>query len=563
MNQDQQKTENVREFVNQVASRLNRHRFLNVCLWATLLAGLTMLVISLFYIVPGYAVPKIWYAIVFGTAAVSALAWWALNRVSNKQAAAYSDQHFSLKDSVWSCLNFAEQGKSGDFFQLQAKQTGEKIQQQQIESIKYRPAYYIAFLALLLVMISVALGFKPAAQHIVELQKQQKQTLQLTAAANEDLRDMVRELEDSLESEEERKLVNPDKLRKWVDELSETKDRKEAMRQYARLEMKLNRAAELLRQRNAERLLDAAALELKKEELSKEFGKKIEQKKYKQAANDLKKMKPEKLDPKKFKKLSEQRKQLAKLKAIANRMADAARNTKKASSRDLKASKGKHRADDSASADDLADDDASDISDALEELEEELEELDEKMEIAELADKDDREDAEERLEECEECKDGIGAKLDELGDKLIRLARKRAASQKLKKLSQRCSQCQAMAIARSRGGKKAGKGSVDSKREDDNKKQINNQQYTRLKGIKGKGKSLVKTENASSGSGVSGRKHAAKKRDFKRQFESFVGREDIPEDLKSGVKNYFSNIHQKEEKKAAGKTEPKPSRQKK
>jgi hypothetical protein len=32
-------------------------------------------------------------------------------------------------------------------------------------------------------------------------------------------------------------------------------------------------------------------------------------------------------------------------------------------------------------------------------------------------------------------------------------------------------------------------------------------------------------------------------RDFRRQLESFVNRDDIPKDLKSGVKSYFENIH--------------------
>ena len=43
------------------------------------------------------------------------------------------------------------------------------------------------------------------------------------------------------------------------------------------------------------------------------------------------------------------------------------------------------------------------------------------------------------------------------------------------------------------------------------------------------------------------RKATARKRDFVRQFESFVQREDVPEELKRGVKNYFTEIHQGEQ----------------
>ena len=508
-----------------------------------------MLAVALFYILPGYSVPAFWYAIVFGIAAVAAMGFWAFNRVNENEAAAFADEHFDLKDSIWSCVQFADQGESGGFYELQSNQTENRVSESYLESIQSQPAYRVAFLGFLLILISVALGFVPTSQKIVDKQREESDTLAMTSAANEELREMVRELEASIDNEEERKLIEPDKLRKWVDELAETKDRKEAMRQYARLELKLNRAADALQKRKDEKLLDAAALELKKDDASRELGKKLEQKKYDQAAKDLKKLKPEKLDPEKLKNLSEKRKEIARLKAMANRMADAVRNTRRTKSNSDSNRKPSDQdvaksSEADAEADEAADEDMSELAEDIEDLEEALEELDEKMELAE---NDDDGMDEEEMEECEACRGEIEEDLDDLAEKLMRLARKRSAAQKLKKLSKRCSQCQSMALTRSKGGKKAGQGSVDSRREDDNKKNTNNQQYTRLKGIKGKGKSLIKTEAASDGSGVSGRKHSAKKRDFKRQFESFVGREDIPEDLKSGVKNYFSNIHQTED----------------
>ena len=103
--------------------------------------------------------------------------------------------------------------------------------------------------------------------------------------------------------------------------------------------------------------------------------------------------------------------------------------------------------------------------------------------------------------------------------------------------------------SQNKGGKKAGKGSSDASR-DQQDERVDNGQYAKLKGIKGEGPSLTKVESADDGTGTSNLRAEAKKREFKRQFESFVGREDVPEDLKAGVKNYFTNIHQSSEEEA-------------
>jgi hypothetical protein len=50
-------------------------------------------------------------------------------------------------------------------------------------------------------------------------------------------------------------------------------------------------------------------------------------------------------------------------------------------------------------------------------------------------------------------------------------------------------------------------------------------------------------ESAEDGSGISTRQHIARAREFRRQFESFVQREDIPEHVRNGVRTYFENIH--------------------
>jgi len=93
------------------------------------------------------------------------------------------------------------------------------------------------------------------------------------------------------------------------------------------------------------------------------------------------------------------------------------------------------------------------------------------------------------------------------------------------------------------GGKKPGTGTVESRR-DQTDELVDNGQTTQLKGIKGTGPSLTTIEAAEDGSGTSTRKGEARQREFKRQYESFVSREDVPEQVKSGVKRYFEVIHE-------------------
>jgi hypothetical protein len=85
---------------------------------------------------------------------------------------------------------------------------------------------------------------------------------------------------------------------------------------------------------------------------------------------------------------------------------------------------------------------------------------------------------------------------------------------------------------------------TNTARRDERDDLVDNGQTTQLKGTKGQGPSLTTVETAEDGSGVSTRRAVDRQRTFQRQFESFVAREDIPDEVKDGVKQYFQVIHQ-------------------
>ncbi|MGJ8672796.1 hypothetical protein [Rubritalea sp.] len=96
-------------------------------------------------------------------------------------------------------------------------------------------------------------------------------------------------------------------------------------------------------------------------------------------------------------------------------------------------------------------------------------------------------------------------------------------------------------------GLKAGTGSSDARR-DSIDELANDGNLEQLSGQKGSGPSLSKIEEAESGSGVSSNRTTRTAREFDRQMESFIERDDVPEELKIGVREYFKTIHEVESK---------------
>lgn len=534
----------VDSFVAAVRRRLNRHLLFSTLLWSAGVGAAVMLAIGVVYVVPGYAVPPFWYAVVGGLAVLSALVVWAVRRVNAERAAGFADEFFGLKDSVLCCRHFAESGKSGGFYDLQAAQTEDRVGRLQPQAIKYRLPRRLFAVSLLLLVVAVLLGFKSPSEAVQRRLALQQRTLDETQQINRQLEELVERLRDETEGAEEEELIEPDKLRQWVQELSETTDRKEALRQYARLEQKLAEASARLEQKRDEQLLDRAAKELGQDRATEQLAETLKQKKYEEAVEELRKLSPE---PKEG--LSKQRKQFARMQAAARRMSSAVQALRRDREQDKRRLERLVRHRDSQGLTSGGGDsgaDSGELEDLIEDLEESVEDWDEALEEAELQDASQGEIEEITLQECELCRGGVEDDLEKLGKKLARLALKRKAQRKLNALRSACSQCQSGLCnnpAATPGGPKAGWGSSDEKRQEQDPL-IDNGQYTQLKGTKGEGPSLTTVEAAAEGDGVSTRKAVQRGRSFRQQVESFVQREDVPEGVRSGVKEYFKNIHQ-------------------
>ncbi len=627
-------------FLFLVRNRLNRFLLLDCFAWSLATIAALLTIVSLVYVCRGHAVPRFWYGLSAGGVLLATLFVWIMRLWTKRNAANYADEFFQLKDSLGSFLYFrsAEWKWAGDFLQLQEKATAQQIEQLDPSSIQYRWPKRIIALALSLAFVSVSIAFVDASPAVIERQLIETETTATTEQINEILKELVDDLEQEAELEENDS-IDTEELREWVKELKGTSDQKAAMRQYAQLERKLNAAANRLDQRKNEELLSKAGEELNRNTENRQLGQSLEEKKYRDAADELEAMK---LSNPASSTLSEQEKELARLKSAAQRMAAAVKAKNRQSSpitrngRKTKPefesppqAKGRpdnsevdnpekstlektHRGERNPGKENPqikkqdSNPESSSLSDKILALEtsvqkfetslanlkmapNELDKLTQEEPSSEQSGKP-GENSPEAMPNLENNRNDVQSAIDELAQSLRQTASKRESRMKLQELSDKAGRMQQflgqkptpgqsaasnIRQAMGKGGKGQGKGegqgqgngrgegqgnglvqgngkgegqgigegAVQSRR-NQRDALIDNGNITQLRGTIGAGPSQTTTEEASEGSGVSTRRSERRTREFSEQVESFVQREDIPENVKRGVKEYFENIHQ-------------------
>jgi len=553
-------------FVAALRTRLNRFRFLDLLLRTLTILAAILLVVSLTYVLRGYAVPRGIYLPLLPAVPILAALSWFVSRRSDDQAARFADDFFGLKDSVSSYWHFRREHRSGAVYELQGAGTAAKLEALSPDAVTYRWPKRLILTAIGLVALSSVLAFKTASPEILARLQVEAETTEKTAEINEFLEEMIEELRD----EETVTELDPNELREIVAQLKTTGDRNEALRQYAELERKMQEAARKLDQRRNETLLARVGEELQKapEEDPRALGKKLAEKKFREAGADLARMAPETVDPKT---LDESRKELAKLKSAASRMSAAAKaagrsaSSGKGSESEAEAGAGAQGSSGKSSSGGSANGKGGkggkgasgdgELDDLLSQLHDSVANLDQSLEDAALEKSQSGECSSKTLGQCKSNRDAVLSHLQKLNQSLCKVASKCEARSKLLSMCQKMGQCQgylgeakfaSLGQCMSQGtGAGIGQGSVESRREGSDPLTMNGES-SQLQGIKGQGPSDSTTESADDGSGVSTLRGQAREREFRHQIESFVMREDVPDDVKDGVKVYFEKIHRTE-----------------
>lgn len=511
----------IEQFLKVVRGRLNRALGIRIFCAMLFLGVLAGLIAALVYRVQGYAVP--WQGYVFPVSGAVGLAFivWLIRFRTLDHAARVADEHFNLKDSLISALHFGREKRQGEVYELQRESTQEKIKDQNPGAVPFllpTRTFLATVVGAALLSWMATLEHSPAVQkRIAEEDALEQRTMEVAEKFEKFLEEeLLKDL-----SDDEREVLNPDELKEWVKDLKGTRDQKDALRQFAKLEQKINKAMAGLESQQDEAVLKAAAAQLNQADLAelRQLAKLLENKEFKLAEEALKKLEhkegnmrtPENMQ--KFKKLREATKRMA---AGAKRGKFSRNNGKQ------RGKPGNQKP----------------MDQLLEDLDGEAEELDEALENMELEEGD-----------FDDLEEGLDGQMGKLGKRLKGLDAKKRMRGRLKKMRNALGKGQGFAMGESQmlglgqGGLKPGVGSVKSRRKG-REEYADNGNTTRLKGQKGSGPSERTIEEADSGTGVASKRGEARKRDFKKSFESFVHRDDVPEAMKIGVREYFEKIHE-------------------
>ncbi len=542
---------NILSFLAGVQRRLNQARFARVVSFTLLGVSLALTVWCLWWIAQGYAVPKSGYGIAAIALPLTALVAWLSGLISRQKAAQSADEHFGLKDAISSHLGFTQEGRQGEFVTLQAEATAARVQQLSTSSIPVTWPRRVLTIASVLLVSCLLMSFRKATPAVLEKIALEEETVRKSEEVNKELEKEIEELIKSA-SDDEKELLKPDEWRRWVKELKETKDQKEAMRQYAELERRLSEAAQKLSQRENEQLLAKAAEEMKQAAELKPIAKSLDEQNYRQAAQQLKQMSL-KAD---VQKPDEARKELAKLKSAAQRMAAAARNFQQRNGSNASQSAGQQNqskeGQNSQKSGQGQQAQGSQGSSGQQGMDQQMTSLEQAVQDLQQM----LQQPNPNASQCQNCQNQANQALDKLCQSMCQSSAKRDVQKKLQSLCQCTSmcqgfmcdkECQSLAQCQS-ANKKAGSGSLENRREgsDPNVNSGNQQQLT---GQKGAGPSDTSTESADTGSGRATQTARLQEKVWKRQMESFIQREDVPAEVKEGVKEYFKGIQQVGEEK--------------
>ena len=527
-------------FLDAVRRRLDRGVASRIGARCLLAAAGAALVWAVSWRAFGYAAPRLGYAIAGGIGLLVFAIALMVSRRNSTDAALAADETFGLKDGLLSWLGFRSKGGEGEVYQLQEKMLAAKVSALDPAGVPLAHPKRSYGAGLLMAVIAGGLAFLPHSQAVRDRLAREQMTAERSAEVKKQVEEAVEELIKDL-GEEERKVLDPAKLRDLAKQLAETKDQRDAEKQIAKFEQELAKAMQGLEARQDEAVLKLSAEELAKSSLAdaRQLGKKLDAKDFEQAKQELGEMKPEAKNKMTPEELEQLKKNAAKAKEMAKRMADGARQRNfgkmpkpgdKMDGEQMEMNQGNQQP----------------LQEMLEDMDADARQLGAKLEQGEMD------------PDAEAMAMKLGEKMDKLGDRLGMLNARQKAKDKLGKLragmsearqfaqgqSQMLGLAQSMSQSPDAGGKQAGKGSVESRRKERDELKDNNN-LAQLKGNpNGEGPSSNSVESAESGTGIAGRAAVDKQREFRRQMESLVRRDDIPEELKLGVREYFERVHE-------------------
>lgn len=509
----------IHNFITAVKRRLNFRLALKELINSLLLMFAGMLLVCMFFIPRGYKVELEYFIFPAGIALLFFLIRYFCQRYDYMRAAEYADRHFILNEALVSVIDFKRKGEENGFHKLHLARTENKCAEQDPRLIKITVPWFNVLVSSLLFLLVGVLSIMDDSPEITARRNRRDMTRRLTTEINEQLKKEFENIQKQL-TPEEQKIAKQAELEKYLQRLETRENLKDAMRQYARLERQIERISQSEQVSRNEKLLREIARQLMRSRDTRRMGEMFDRGQYKNAANELKKYKSE--EPEENNKFNQ-------LKKSMNAMREASEN--------------------------LSGND-SQLKQDIKELEKAMEKLEKAMRQAGRDGKDCR-----KCSNCNSLNKDMNKKLNKLADSLSRQQTAKDFMAKMQQLRNAMRAAQNKMCKQGNGMKPGGMGNKpgngnnpgqgpgigsaaagnfnNEKSGDDNSGFL-----SRVEGMKGDGLTSRKVESALDGSAVSRRGRKILDTEFKYRMEEFINRGDVPDSMKSGVKKYFSTIHE-------------------
>lgn len=486
----------IRAFTEAGREHLNAGERLRAGIGSLLVFGAVALLAALPFVLRGFRVDRRILGVPLVLATVLAVGFYLRQRYSHRKAVGYADRFFGLKEGLITADEHIREGREEEIHRLQLEHTQQTIQPHDPAVLRGAFPRKMFSLALLLIALSGGLLVLDDSLAVQQARAEAEATTALSEALAEELGVALEELTERMDADAADMLEDPT-LKKMMRELPVDGDRKALMRRLSEIDRHLAMMQNELDTRADENYLAELAQQLRQSRETSALGKALSQRKYKQAADELNQMK---LDPKAG---AAKQKTLEKLASKIEQTEKSMASSQSGSRRDARA------------------------------MSQQIQKMQQEQKSSGQGSK--------------ECQNKVNQSLGKSGSGMKKLgARKQAKSaldQLRKKLQQGQSQCAGNG-SKPGSGLQAGDG-VDWSRRNPRESSPSVGTLEHLSGQLGEGESQKRIEDAASGAGVasdSGAERAAD--DYTQQVEAFVLREDIPEEMKHGVKTYFKQIHQ-------------------
>ena len=504
--------QDINKFIADCRKRINQEIFLSALSTFMLTCAVLLCVLSLTYILRGYAVNPMTLLYPLPLAIIAILMRYSREKKCDAKASLFADEFFKLNNALTSARNFSQSSKEDPFHQIHFRRTSDQCRALSITEIPVEVPWKKIIATTLYVALCVIFMTYDDSPEVAFKKARDQKVLAISTQINKELNKKIDDLDESLNAEEKEEFKKSD-IAKKVKELEAGKDKLEQLKKLSALEKSLKDFQNSLNNADDKRLMDKLSDKLSKSLKNKELAKNLEQGQYGKAAKGL-----EKLEMKDSDSLKALNQKSQNIKELSKAMQKALK--------DLKLNKSK-------------------LAQAMKDFSDKNLKLSDKMcQMCENPDKGDQDAKNMVLSQMNQS-------MSNMKSMLMQMQMKSDLNSKMDSLNSSLMQMQSSLAKEDMppmGNKGAGSESPELKLENRGTLKGLDFNSLRAKGQVGeKGETQFSKEEAQSGSAQSGvTAKQINQENLKRQVESFIKRADIPPDVHNIVKEYFNSLHKAE-----------------